>query len=42
MLNHAKSVNDKDVIEKLERYDPYDFMLRVCFIRQGDICFAKK
>jgi pimeloyl-ACP methyl ester carboxylesterase len=23
MLNHAKSVNDKDVIEKLERYDSY-------------------
>ncbi|MGL6199326.1 MAG: alpha/beta fold hydrolase [Lachnospiraceae bacterium] len=23
MLNHAKDINDKDVIDKLEKYDPY-------------------
>lgn len=28
MLNHAKEINDKDVIKKLEKYDPYsdDFL----------------
>ena len=24
MLNHAKEINDKDVIEKLEKYNPYE------------------